>query len=266
MQYEQLDKFRSWFDEYVATFYGEDEFVNANLKLKENHSKRVRKEMSYLTQQLDLDPNQRRIAEAIALFHDIGRFKQFAKYRTYNDFTSVDHNLLALQVLGEKNVLADVERGEREWIEKAIEYHGIKELPKDLDGQALLFSQLIRDADKLDIFYAVTTYYRQYRDNPEAFELEIEYPDEPVYTPKVFNAILHGEKVDYSKLQTWNDMKLLQLGWVYDVNFTPTLKRIKERRFLEQVLDFLPDNEDIRKLRKSIFDYVDEMIKKNDTN
>ena len=60
-----------------------------------------------------------------------------------------------------------------------------------------------------------------------------------------------------------NDMKLLQLGWVYDVNFTPTLKRIKQRRFLEMLVDFLPRTEDVRKVKDKIFEYVDLRIEQD---
>ena len=84
MDHRTIGKFRDWFERYVAGFYGDDEYVNANIKLKQEHSKRTCEEMLYLTGQLQLDDNQRRLAEAIALFHDIGRFEQFVRYRTYN--------------------------------------------------------------------------------------------------------------------------------------------------------------------------------------
>ena len=85
MEQEQLKKFRAWFDGYTAGFYGDDEHVNANLKLKEQHSRRTCKQMLYLAKELSLADNQRRLAEVIALLHDIGRFEQFVKYGTYND-------------------------------------------------------------------------------------------------------------------------------------------------------------------------------------
>ena len=258
-----MKKFRVWFDDYVAGFYGNDEFINANLKLKEEHSRRVCKEMLYLAQELDLADNQKRIAEVIALFHDIGRFEQFVKYRTYNDSRSVNHCLLGVGVLRREKVLEQVDRNERELIEKAIEYHGLIELPADLEGECLLFSKLIRDADKLDVFYVVTGYYKQYRDNPEEFMVELEFPDEPGYSAEVVEGILCGRRIDYSKLRTLNDMMLCQLGWVYDVNFTATLKRIKQRRFLEKIFDFLPETEDIGKVREKIFKYVDSRIERD---
>ena len=256
-----MNKFGAWFDDYVAGFYGNDELINANLKLKEEHSHRVCEEMSYLTGELGLTENQKLVADAISLFHDIGRFEQFVKHQTYSDFKSVNHCLLGVGVLRREKVLERLDRREKELIEKAIEYHGMIELPADLEEESLLFSRLIRDADKLDIFYVVMEYSRQYRDNPEKFVLELEFPDEPVYSAEVVEEILCGRRIDYSKLRTLNDMMLCQLGWVYDVNFAATLKRIKHRRFLEKIFDFLPKTKDINNVREKVFEYVDSRIK-----
>ena len=260
MEQEQLEKFKAWFGDYVAGFYGNDQFINANIELKEEHSWRTCEQMRYLADELKLSDNQRQIAEVISLFHDIGRFEQFIKYRTYNDPGSVDHCLLGLEVLRRAKVFEVLESEERELVEKAIEYHGLKELPENLNGECLLFSQLIRDADKIDIYYVVTDYYEQYRDNPEEFMLEIELPDEPYCSAEVVENILKGRRISHGQLRTWNDMKLCQLGWVYDVNFPATLRRIRQRRFLEKILEFLPQNEDVKKVKKKIFDYVDSRI------
>lgn len=255
-----MNKFKAWFYDYVAGFYGNDEFLNANLKLKEKHSQRVCEEMSYLTGKLGLTENQKRIADVISLFHDIGRFEQFVKHRTYSDFRSENHCLLGVEVLRREKVLEQLDSREKELIEKAIEYHGMIELPADLEEDSLLFSKLIRDADKLDIFYVVLGYSRQYRDNPEKFKLGLEFPDEPWCSAEVVEGLLRGRRIDYSRLRTLNDMMLCQLGWVYDVNFTATLKRIKRRRFLEKIFDFLPKTEDINNVREKIFEYVDSRI------
>ena len=260
MQQKQLENFRTWFDYYVATFYGDDRFINANLKMKEEHSRRVCDEMLYLADQLGFKGNQRRLAEVIALFHDIGRFEQFVKYQTYNDPRSINHCLLGLDVLRRQKTLQEIDKYERELIEKAIEYHGLKELPEGLDDKCLLYSRLIRDADKLDVYYVVNDGYQKYRDDPEGFELELELPDGPDYSSVLVEDILHQRKTDYAQLRTLNDMKLLQLGWVYDINFTPTLIRIKQHKFLEKIAQYLPKNEEIEKVRNKIFEYVDKRI------
>jgi putative nucleotidyltransferase with HDIG domain len=260
MKQEQLEKFKAWFDDYVAGFYCDDEFINANIKLKDEHSRRTCGEMLELADELGLSANQRQMAEVIALFHDIGRFEQFVKYRTYNDPRSVNHCLLGLEVLRRTKVLEELEDEERRLVERVIEYHGLMELPAGLDGECLLFSKLLRDADKLDIFYVVTDYYKQYRDDPEGFRLEIELPDEPGYSMEVVEQLLAEQRIDYSKLRTWNDMKLCQLGWVYDVNFPATLKRIRQRGFLEMIFEFLPATEDIKRVKEKIFEFIDSVI------
>jgi hypothetical protein len=256
MNSEQLTKFKVWFDKFVAGFYGDNEYINANIKLKEEHSGRVCSEMLYLADQLHLVGNQRLLAETIALLHDVGRFPQFLKYQTYSDPRSVNHSLLGLEVLQKENVLSQLSDDERETIETAIRCHGEKELPDNLTGDTLLLSKMIRDADKLDIFNVVIKAYIQQRDDPDNFKLEIELPDEPRCTPEVLDAILSGRRIDYKSLKTWNDMKLCVLGWVYDVNFVPTLSRLKQRRHLETIFEFLPDTPDIRKVRDKIFAYI----------
>jgi len=263
MQQKQLDKFRIWFNGYVAGFYGDDEVINANLKLKEEHSRRTCKEMLYLAGELGLDDNQKRLSETIALFHDIGRFEQFVKYRTYSDVKSVDHCRLGLKVLQQAEVLDGIDRQEKQLIEKAIEYHGRKELPEDLDDGCLLLSKLIRDADKIDALNVVVGYYKQYRDNPQEFKLDLELPDGPGYSAEVVEGLLRGQCVDYSRLRTLNDLKLCLLGWVYDVNFTPTLKRMKQRKYLEKLLGFLPETEDIERVKEKILGYVNFRIERN---
>ena len=242
MEQAHLDKFRSWFDDYVAGFYGDDEIINANIKLKEDHSHRTCKEILYLVGELGLDENQKLISETIALLHDVGRFEQFLKYRMYSDAKSVDHCLLGLEVLEKNRVLDEIELEE--------------DLPPDLDNSCLLFSKLIRDADKLDAFYVIRIYYRQYRENPVNFKLGIELPDEPGYTEHVANELLSGRCVDNRKLRILNDVKLSLLGWIYDVNFIPTLKRIKKCGYLEELLDFLPNDEKIGLVREKILGYV----------
>ncbi len=160
-------------------------------------------------------------------------------------------------------MLEAIDTIEKQLIERAIEYHGLKKLPQGLDGSCLLFAKMIRDADKLDIFHVVTTYYKQYRDNPENFPLEVELPDEPRCSAEIIEAILAGRRIGYNQLRTLNDMKLLQLGWIYDVNFTATLKRIKQRRFLETMLDFLPKTGDIERVGQKIFAYIDSAIEQD---
>jgi hypothetical protein len=260
MEQGQLDNLRKWFDSYVAGFYGDEELVNANIELKDKHSRTVCEEMAWLTDRLGLREGQKRVAEAIGLLHDVGRFRQFAQYRTYRDATSCNHSALGVQVIREEKVLDGIDECEREYIEEAIRHHGDKELPQDMGGETLLYCRLIRDADKIDIYRVVIDYYARYLRDPAQFKIELEVPDEPWYSQEFVEHLLKGERIDYEKMKTFNDVKLLMLSWVYDVNFVATLERIKQRGFLEKVVDFLPRNEDIERVRRKVLEYVDSQI------
>ncbi len=262
MEQKQLDRLKEWFEGFVSGFYGNDDYVNANLKMKYQHSLRTCEEMLYLVDQLGLDANQRRIAEAIALLHDVGRFVQFVEYRTYNDARSTNHSQLSVEVLQKAGILDTLEDSQRQYIEDAIRYHGLKELPSDLQGEALFYSKLIRDADKIDALQVVIENFIEYNSDPEKFILEVEFPDTPHYSQEVLDSILLGKRIDYQQLRTWNDMKLCLLGWVYDVNFAATLKRIRQRRLLESLFDFLPDDDNIAMAREKILGFVDAAIER----
>jgi hypothetical protein len=260
MQKQQIDRFNEWFDKYVAGFYGDDDYINANIKLKEDHSRRVCRQIRYLAGELKLSADKKRLAEAIALFHDIGRFEQFKKYRTYSDHRSIDHSTFGLEVLAKNNVLIGVDSGEEKIIETAIRFHNAMELPTGLDKDVLLFSQLIRDADKLDIYYVIAQYYKKYEENPGGFPLEIELPDSPAITAKVLEDLIAGRHIDYRDLKSWNDMELCQLSWVYDVNFVPTLKRIRRLGYIEMIVGFLPKTAEIRNAADTVQNYIETRI------
>jgi len=55
---------------------------------------------------LDMSKHDLIIAETTALFHDLGRFKQFKDYGTFNDMLSEDHARLGLREMAAHKVLS----------------------------------------------------------------------------------------------------------------------------------------------------------------
>ena len=263
MQDSELDEFKEWFTDFVRGFYtADDEFLNANIQLKECHTHRVCNEMRQLTAALKMDESDTLIAEAIALFHDVGRFPQFQKYRTYKDTISENHCQLAVKVLAEHNVLAVLSVDDRLIIERAIELHGIKELPS-LNERTLHFAKLIRDADKIDIFELLVENYRLMAEEPEKFKWEVEFPDTPECNPEVIDALRNGQLIHYDQIKTINDAKLLQLGWVYDVYFDYSLQQISDRGYLQAIINLLPRTHEIRQVSDCVLSYVEDRIQRN---
>ena len=71
-----LDEMKGWFFQYVKSCYSSNPVIQQPLKLKEDHSLRVCAAILDIGRKLSLSEKDLRIAEAMALFHDIGRFEQ----------------------------------------------------------------------------------------------------------------------------------------------------------------------------------------------
>jgi hypothetical protein len=54
--------------------------------------------------------------------------------------------------------------------------------------------------------------------------------------------------ISMEQLRTRNDFKLLQMAWIYDVNFPPTFRMIAERGYLETIRNTLPASERIDRI------------------
>ena len=260
MTQEQLEQFKQWFYNYVATFYGDDALTRENIKLKEDHTRRMCADILLIVKELGLSNKQKMLAETAVLFHDVGRFEQFIKYRSYNDVGTENHSLLALKVLAENKVLDCLAKRERGIIEEAIRLHGEKELPDNLDEQTACIAKLVRDADKLDIYLVMINWLGELRKDPQKYLGTMGYSAEDKYSENIVEAVLNNRTIDYKDFKTLNDMVIGQLGWVADVNFAVTLKEIKKRRLLEQIATFLPDTEDIRRVLKHVQEQLEERI------
>ncbi|MCD4721870.1 MAG: HD domain-containing protein, partial [Desulfobacula sp.] len=105
MNNEQLLKFKAWFSEYVSGFYGNNPEQNQIYKLKETHTLRVCENILTLGKSIHLSQNDLKIVEIAALFHDIGRFKQYLTYATFNDTKSINHAKLGIQQLSLHKIL-----------------------------------------------------------------------------------------------------------------------------------------------------------------
>jgi hypothetical protein len=110
----------------------------------------------------------------------------------------------------------------------------------------MLFCRLIRDADKLDILHLLIDHYRDAgRKNRSAVELSLPHHD--TVSPDAIAALMRRETVNFSHVRNGNDFKLLQMSWVFDVNFAPALRKIRERNFLGQLRDTLPNTGEVKK-------------------
>ncbi len=260
MTERDLETFGTFFADYVRSFYSEDPEDQKNITLKEEHSLQVRRIIRLLAGRLGLTPDKILIAESIGLFHDIGRFLQYARYRTFRDSISVNHGSLGADILAEKNVLGSLAGDESRIILTAVRFHNAFAVPSLPDAEEIFFIRLIRDADKLDIWRIFLGLFEGSESNV-ASAAGLGLPETPGYSKDAITCIKEGRPVPLSALKNMNDFRLTQLSWAYDLNFPPSFALLAENDFIRRLAALLPDTEEIREVEAFLLDHVALMQK-----
>jgi hypothetical protein len=258
MNTDTLTQLKEWFTKYVAGFYTGIYETDRNIRLKEDHTVRVCENISCLCHSLNLSESDCHLAEAISFFHDVGRFEQYRRYHTFNDMKSVNHAYLGLQVLAKHRVLSGIDIEARRMLTYAIACHNAATLPDRASERMLRFIKLIRDADKLDIWKVVIDYYNERAVNPNK-TIELDLPDSSDCSPKAIAALQEGRFARIQDMKTLNDFKLLQISWVFDLNFSQSFQILKERQYIERIAETLPDLPEVTAAVGYAFRYVRKM-------
>lgn len=260
MQEEDLEKFHEWYSKTIDDLSIDDEDIMQYIIRKKEHTLRVYENIQKLGQALELNPNDFRLAETIALFHDVGRFHQYLKYKTLMDFTEPmkNHAELGIDILENSQILDIISHEEKTIVLKAIKYHNVYKLPREEDERVLFFSKLIRDADKLDIYKIHVKYIEEKSEYHKPILKK--FPDVPGYTIHNIHDILNNECPQNDNIKNYNDFKLLYISWIFDINFDFTIKRIASNQYIERLIATLPDTEDIKKVNKHVKDYINKRL------
>ncbi len=259
----RLPELRAWFADYVRRFSSGDPSVQRNMDIKAEHTLRVCGEIRDIGGSLGLSDEDLCTAEACGLLHDIGRFEQYNRYGTFRDSRSEDHAALGVKVIGETGVLEGVEPASVRILVRVVAHHNRAVLDVEEGERSLFFLKLLRDADKVDIWRVVTDYYRDAgnRRNPA---LELDLPDRDRISDRVSDSLMRGELVRMSDLETLNDFKLFQMGWIYDVNFPRTFRMVQERGYLEAIRDALPCSDRVMDLYARALDRLERGSRADD--
>ncbi len=257
MQKEDLVFFRKWFLDYVAQFSFPDSFIQDNIKLKIEHTERVCENILLLAKTEKRGEEECRLAATIALFHDLGRFEQFAKYKTFKDSASENHALLGVKILKRTGILSRLPLNEKNLILKAVEYHNLMEIPESAENskEQLFYSKLIRDADKLDILKLICEDYKEKERNPA---IDFDLPETPGCSGSIINDILNNRMAKIEEVRNQNDVKLLRLSWIFDINFPATFLVLKEHKYLDIIMSSMSAPGEIHVIENHIEKYLDE--------
>ena len=241
---ETFEKTKTWFETYVEGFFTNDATNNSIIRLKLDHTHRVCHNAAMLADALKLNPQDHLNARLTALLHDVGRFRQFSLYRTFNDAASDNHALMSLREIECHGILDGLAGEDRRLIRRAIAFHNVSELPDESDKRCLLFMRLIRDADKLDVYKVLIQNYREPSRESRDTVLH-KLPDTPDCSPRILKALMERKVAKFEDMKSLNDFKLLKVGWVYDLNFSASFQLLQRHRYIEQLKEILPTTEPV---------------------
>ncbi len=244
-----FEKCRKVFDEYTSAYDLKSEMI----ALKYHHSYTVSDLMVELAFRLELTKEQMELAKIIGLLHDIGRFEQFKKFGSFSD-KNVDHADESCNYLFKDGHIRDFIEDDRydSIIEKAIRYHNKFRVPK-LSDEELLFTKMIRDMDKVDIYKQCAIHLD---DKFDADEVNKELLEE-------FKNYRCGSK-DLVKSKT--DATLIHLSFIFDINFEESYDILVETDNFDlylSMIDVAPNSEKLwRKIKEICFDRINQGVMK----
>jgi hypothetical protein len=250
------DTLFAWYDGYAASFKIGDRELEDAVSIKYSHTKRVIIEIQQLCESIALDPHRSELAKIAALFHDVARFEQFKQYRTFSDFRSINHAAAAVDIISSNRLLAPLDPADARKVIAAVRCHNEIDLPEELADDDRLLGRLLRDADKLDIYRIVIDHYS----NPSMQRnetVQIGVSDSEDVSPGICADILANKNISYEKIASLADFKIIQLGWVFDLNFAHSFRCVKERDYIGRIRQHLPSTPDVQRVVAHIEAYLD---------
>lgn len=150
------DKAEKAFMDYAGKYDSSDPLIASKI----DHTLRVARNAERIAQSIKMDGDDTDLAWMLGLLHDFGRFEQVRRFGTFIDAHSVDHAELGADILFRENSIdlfteAGLTQADYRLTETAIRQHNKLELPSDLDERTRVFCELLRDADKTDIFRVI---------------------------------------------------------------------------------------------------------------
>ena len=225
------------------------------------HTLRVMKHCIGLAKKKGLAKEKIYLASLIGLLHDIGTFLQITENGTYVAIGITDHGDLGVNILFEQGLIREFLKTTEydEIIKAAVKNHNKAAIDPDLDEESRLFAQILRDADKLDIFYIITDY------NPDHLPqqaVEKGYAPKGPISPKIWDALINHRTMTYADAQSYDDEYLIHTaGYIVDVNFSETFEYIRELKYIDKIFKHSQSNNPkMDEAYRIISDFINEKI------
>lgn len=215
----------AWLLAYARDIRAGERGDPAPLLLKEAHTARVLALARDIVAAEGISGSARRACLLAALYHDAGRFAQYARFHTFRDAESCNHGLAGARLVHRQGRLAKEAREVRAAVLGAIALHNRFGLPAGLPPLMDTCLAVVRDADKLDIL-AILHAHLEAAPAGGHDTVILSLPDDGrPPAAKVAAAALTGQVAAYADLRCVNDFRLLLGTWFSELHFAASRHR-----------------------------------------
>ena len=266
------------FAEYVRNYDPSDE----KIKLKIDHTYRVAGLCQRIAESLGLSEPDVDIAWLLGMLHDIGRFEQIRHFGTFNDAQSVDHAEFGADLLFREGLIRKFAEGYYEecelarsgneeaeqiiknnehhnkdtgLLEMAIRQHNKYRVKEDLTERQRMFCDILRDADKVDIF-------KVNADIPMEiiYDVTTEELNNGIITKEVLESFYKKETVLKSVRRSAVDHIVGHISLLFELVYKESYRQTKEQGYVYKLLDFKSDVPEVNAEFGDMRKYVDEFL------
>lgn len=242
------EKAKQTFEKYVKQNY---DLTNENIQRKYDHSFRVAQLSKEIVKNSNiLFENAESLAELIGLLHDIGRFPQIKQTNSLDD-NLMDHAGEGLKILFDNNKIRDYIKDSRydDIIKSAIYNHSKLEVAPFLSDDEKIFSNILRDADKIDIFKIIS----------ESKEV---IPSNEIVSENLLSYIRAHKQIPNNLVTNSIDECIKTLAFIFDINYKYSFYLIEENGYIEKIIKKLniDNNDTIKFIYNEIKNYIRSKI------
>ena len=243
---DTFEQARAEFDRHVAHFRGPDGSLPFALEAKFKHTG----EVCEITEKIvageaRFSTRDTLVFRLCALFHDISRFEQYDKFKTFLDRHSFDHGDRSAALIDELGLVPELPAEDRACVIDAVRVHNKFAIPDDFPAAHLAAAKMVRDADKLAILRLIIRFFNGDISDPT---IRLDLEDTPGWTPSILETALSGKCVVYTDLKNINDFKIGLFAWSGDLNYPASAALALDEDLFGRLRALLPESPDIDRL------------------
>ena len=141
-----------------------------------------------------------------------------------------------------------------------MQNHNKYKIEDGLTQEQELFAKIIRDADKIDIFYEGVTMFWNGKE---------ELVEGSLISPEVFKRIENKTQVKREVRQTPIDDVLSVLGFIFDINFFKSFEILKQEDYVNKMLNRykmkdLESEKELEEIKSIANKYIEQRIEESE--